>query len=133
MGRASGCMLLVLCFLAACARDATVRVAVEDLQGTYYSGDGLGRMVHVSLQPDGTFVSVWEGCLGLYGRAEGVWRLEGERLTFEPASESEMLVSYLSAATTVRHEGRLGFVREQDVSDDKVVEDLVFFRARSTR
>jgi hypothetical protein len=133
MGRVVAIWLLAMFALAGCAKDATVRVAADQLPGAYHSGDGLGRMVTVSLREDGTFKSVWEGCLGVYGEAEGTWRLVGDRVMFEPSSESEMLVSYLSSATTIRDGGRLGFVREQDVSRDRVGEELVFFRVPSSQ
>jgi hypothetical protein len=120
--------LLLLMGAAGCATDATVRVPILDMPGRYYSGDGLGRNVYVTLKSDGAFVSDWQGCLGVYGQAEGTWRLEGDQVVFEHQAASGELAGYLRRATTVRHEGTLGFARSQDVVEDRVDEALVFLR-----
>ena len=111
-----------------CATDATVRSSPQELPGTYYSGDGLGRNVTVSIRPDGTYYSDWQGCLGVYGESDGTWTLQGEQLTFSPLNAKDMLAGYLTSATTIRHDGRLGFVRTQDLKQDRVNERLVFLR-----
>lgn len=54
---------LIFVLLTGCVSDATIRAAPGQLPGTYYSGDGLGRMVTVTLQPDGTYFGDWQGCL----------------------------------------------------------------------
>ena len=123
--------LITAMIVSGCATDATVRPQASDLAGSYYSGDGLGRNVTVVLNSNGTFASDWQGCLGLYGEAEGTWRLDGERITFIPGRESEFLSGYLRQATTIRHSGRLGFVRPQDLEGEKVDESLVFYRQES--
>jgi len=114
--------------LVGCATDATVRATASDLPGTYYSGDGLGYNVTVVLRADGTFKSDWQGCLGLYGEARGTWELLGDQIRFHSAAENEALVGYLRQATTVRHAGKLGFARAQDVERDRIDEELVFLR-----
>ena len=119
---------LVLSLLTGCASDATIRTAASHLPGTYYSGDGLGRMVTVILRPDGTFFSDWQGCLGVYGEADGTWKLQGDQITFASTSEHDLLVGYLRQATTIQRDGRLGFARAQDVDNEKIREDLVFFK-----
>ncbi|MFP7723645.1 hypothetical protein [Lysobacter sp. A3-1-A15] len=117
--------------LAGCATDSIVHATPDELPGTYYSGDGLGRNITVVLRPDGSFSSNWQGCLGVYGQAEGSWRLQGDQLLFHSASEQEMLAGYLRSATTVRHGGKLGFARAQDVERDRINERLVFTRQAS--
>jgi hypothetical protein len=116
--------------LTGCATDATVRSSVAELPGTYYSGDGLGRNVTVVL-PDGTFVSDWQGCLGVYGEARGTWQLQGDQIRFDPAREQELLAGYLRQATTIRHQGQLGFARVQDVQHKRIDEQLVFLKEPS--
>ena len=122
---------LVAAVLAGCATDATVRSSIRELPGTYYSGDGLGRNVRVLLNPDGTYYSDWQGCLGVYGESEGAWTLQGDQITFRPVTASDSLAGYLTSATTIRHNGRLGFVRPQDVQHDRVTERLVFLKEQT--
>lgn len=120
--------IFALLALSGCATDATTRASVGELPGTYYSGDGLGRNVTVVLNPDGTFTSDWQGCLGVYGEADGTWQLQGDQILFTPANERESLAGYLRQATTIRHGGRLGFARAQDVGHDRIDRQLVFLR-----
>lgn len=120
--------LLVLMGMAGCVSDATVRPALQDLPGRYYSGDGLGRLVYVTLEPNGAFTGNWEGCLGVYGQAEGTWRLEGDQVVFEHQSASGDLAGYLSRATTVRHSGKLALARSEDVVKEHIDEALVFLK-----
>lgn len=119
---------LHLAILAGCATDSTVRSNASVLPGTYYSGDGLGRNVTVVLRPDGTYSSNWEGCLGVYGNSIGAWLVQGEHILFHPLSEKDQLAGYLTRATTIEHSGRLGFARDQDLKQDRINEQLVFFR-----
>jgi hypothetical protein len=121
-------LVVLLTGAVGCAMDATVRVPIQDMPGRYYSGDGLGRNVYVTLKPDGGFVSDWQGCLGVYGQAEETWRLEGDRVVFEHQAASGELAGYLRRATTVRHDGTVGFARSEDVVKDRVDEALVFLR-----
>lgn len=125
--------VIVLGLLSGCATDATVLTTADRLPGLYYSGDGLGRMVTVVLQPDGTFTSDWQGCLGVYGEADGTWTLQGDQIIFEPAGEHDLLVGYLRRATTIQHKGRLGFARAQDMSNEEISEELVFFKQPAHR
>lgn len=120
--------LLLLMGVAGCALDAAVRPALQDMPGRYYSGDGLGRLVYVTLEPNGTFTSDWQGCLGAYGQAGGTWRLEGDQLVFEHQAASGDLAGYLGRATTVRHDGKLGFARSEDVVKERIDEALVFLK-----
>lgn len=124
---------LAVMLLAGCATDATVQTTSSQFSGEYYSGDGLGRLVTVVLRPDHTFQSDWQGCLGVYGKARGTWRLQGDQLVFEPVEEDRELVGYLRQATTIRHDGRLGFVRGEDVKGEKVKATLVFLKQPDRR
>jgi hypothetical protein len=119
---------LLLAGLTGCATDATVHSSGQEFPGTYYSGDGLGRNVTVFLRSDGTYYSDWQGCLGVYGESDGTWSLQGDQITFSPANAKDLLAGYLTRATTIRHNGQLGFVRTQDVEHDRVPEQLVFLR-----
>ena len=120
--------VLLLVGTAGCATDATARATSQDMAGRYYSGDGLGRLVYVTLKPDGEFVSDWQGCLGVYGKAVGTWRLEDDQVVFENQVASGDLAGYLSRATTIKHDGKLGFARSEDVVKDRIDEALVFVR-----
>lgn len=131
MGKFIALLFLAAAGIVGCATDATVRTNISDLAGTYYSGDGLGRNVTVVLKPDGTFTSDWQGCLGVYGEAEGSWQLRGDQIVFSPANEQEIMAGYLRQATTIRHSGQLGFARVQDVEGDRINERLVFLREAS--
>ncbi|WP_312769680.1 hypothetical protein [Pseudoxanthomonas mexicana] len=128
MSKIIAVVAMLFAFLTGCATDATVRTHVSELSGTYYSGDGLGRLVYITLRPDGTFASDWQGCLGVYGEATGSWQLQGDQIIFNPAAERDALAGYLRRATTIRHDGRIGFARTQDVAHDKIRQDLVFFK-----
>lgn len=125
--------VLCLATLTACVPDATVRVSSDQLVGRYYSGDGLGRMVWVDLEPDGSYTAEWEGCLGVYGGSRGAWQAEGDQVVFNPREESGNLSGHLSTATTIRHRGELGFVRTQDVQAKQVHETLVFLKQGAQR
>ena len=127
-------VLLAMLFIASiggCASDATVRSSMSVLAGSYYSGDGLGRMVYVDLLPDGTFRSDWQGCLGVYGESAGTWQVRAERIVFTTSTETGSLAGYLREATTTRHNGKLGFARDQDVQGDRIQEGLIFSRQPS--
>lgn len=121
-------LVVLVATVAGCASDATIRSSEDALAGRYYSGDGLGRMVYVDLHPDGTFRSDWQGCLGLYGEAAGTWQLQAEKIMFTPDSEAGSLAGFLREAITIKHSGKLGFARDQDVESERIQERLIFTR-----
>src|SRR5688572_5442103 len=122
-------LAILLASLTGCVTtDATVHSTPAELPGTYYSGDGLGRNVTVVLNSDGSYTSDWQGCLGVYGESAGTWLLQGEHIVFNPLHEKDLLAGHLTRATTIRHSGRLGFARDQDLKSDRVSEQLVFLR-----
>lgn len=96
------------------------------LPGAYSGGDGYERNVIVILKPSGMYRSVWEGCMGISGRAAGTWQLQGDQILFTPTMEEEKLKGYLRQVTMVRHGGRLGFVRSQDIRQDQTDESFLF-------
>ncbi len=71
------------------------------LVAEYYSGDGLGYNLHLALHEDGTFTCKWTGCLGDYGRANGVWSRSADRVTFVNREATDMLENYLRGAAVV--------------------------------
>lgn len=129
---ATAITLAVIGSLTGCAVDATVRPVAAELPGQYYSGDGLGYNVTVTLNSDGTYISDWQGCLGTYGSASGTWHLSDDQLVFYADTEHDLLIGYLRKATTIRHHGKLGFVREEDLSDQQIDEYAVFFKLDPT-
>ncbi|GAA5083005.1 hypothetical protein [Lysobacter panacisoli] len=121
-------VLWVLASVAGCATDATWRATRDELPGAYYSGDGLGRNVYVVLRADGSYTSEWDGCLGVYGTGSGTWHLNGDQVVFESRAADGHLAQYLTHATTIRHDGVIGFARHEDVKRERVDEGLVFLR-----
>jgi hypothetical protein len=75
------------------------------LAGNYYRGDGLGYNVTLVLRESGEYSSEWHGCLGKYGEAAGKWKLQGERVTFTPSTEKDMMVGHLKTLDVVKIDG----------------------------
>jgi hypothetical protein len=71
------------------------------LVADYYSGDGLGYNLSLSLDNDASFKCTWTGCLGVYGTASGWWYREDDRVRFVTREATEMLVGYLKSADIV--------------------------------
>jgi hypothetical protein len=82
--------------------------------GTYYTGDGLGCNIHLTLHPDGIYKGDWYGCLGHYGSATGNWSVSNNILTFSPFQEAEMMKGYLRQLDVVQTEGRVVFVEPRN-------------------
>ncbi len=114
--------------LSGCASDATARLGSSQVPGTYYSGDGLGRVVYVRVNADGTYTGDWSGCLGTYGRSAGTWTLKGEHLRFHPKQDSGLMRGYLDQSTVLRHDGTIGFARRQDVHNERIDAQWLFLR-----
>jgi hypothetical protein len=71
------------------------------LVADYYTGDGLGYNLLLSLREDGTFTCKWLGCLGDYGHATGNWARAGDRVIFVNRDSTDQLKDYLRGATVV--------------------------------
>lgn len=56
--------------------NATDPVAVKDLAGDYYFGDGLGVNCSLTVTAKGNFTFQWNGCLGAYDKNEGTVNVE---------------------------------------------------------
>ncbi len=52
--------------------------------GDYYFGDGLGINCYLHIKPEGRFSFLWRGCLGVYGKSEGLTRLVNDHLILAP-------------------------------------------------
>ncbi len=64
---------------------------LDQIAGEYYLGRGLGFNLRLTLNPDGTFSSTWQGCLGTYAEVIGRAFLRDGELVLEPSSkEGEM-------------------------------------------
>ncbi len=57
-----------------------VAESAPDLVGEYYSGDGLGMNMSLSIKADGRYSFAWDGCLGRYAQSEGAIRAASELL-----------------------------------------------------
>jgi hypothetical protein len=75
------------------------------ISGSYYRGDGTGYNIYLTLKRDGSYAAEWHGCLGKYGDASGTWRLDGDRITFSPSSETDMMKDHLRTLDVMRFEG----------------------------
>jgi hypothetical protein len=60
-------------------------VALADVAGEYYQGDGLGVNCTLKLAKEGTFSFRWTGCLGEYDRNHGTAKITNGHLILKPA------------------------------------------------
>jgi hypothetical protein len=106
-------------FLAICTANCST---ASPLAGTYYRGDGTGYNVTITLHPAGTYAAKWEGCLGMYGTAEGLWSQEGEWLSLAPTVETDMMKGHLRKLRIIEREDSPVFVPEQDLKSEYYTE-----------
>lgn len=71
------------------------------LVADYYTGDGMGYNLDLSLLADGTYSCTWTGCMGPYGNASGVWARSGDSVSFINRESTGALTNYLRGATVV--------------------------------
>jgi hypothetical protein len=72
------------------AIEAEIGVGSEaEWAGEYGFGDGLGVNVRLALAPEGGFIFIWTGCLGVYGRSYGSVEFHDGRLALEHARPNE--------------------------------------------
>jgi hypothetical protein len=64
---------------------------ISELPGAYYRGDGLGYNIALDLNQDQSYLAIWGGCLGEYGRSTGTWSLEEGRVLLSPTEESDSM------------------------------------------
>ena len=64
---ASSLLLLTIASFATAADS----VALKDIAGDYYFGDGLGVNCSLTVTAKGKFTFQWNGCLGTYDKNEG--------------------------------------------------------------
>jgi len=78
------------CLLAGCASPQVNQAEMTALAGDYYSGDGLGWNLSLTLEADGVFRCNWHGCVvGSDMSLVGDWDLEGDTITFTPLSDAD--------------------------------------------
>ncbi|UNP28859.1 hypothetical protein [Lysobacter gummosus] len=121
------CALLAL---TACASFPNAPVAKQDVVGSYYSGNGLGKAVSLDLKADGSYAGSWDSCMGVFGSAHGRWRLVGDVVEFTSLGEDGEFTNYLSQARTLRHDGKVGFARREDLQGERVAWDNVFLKSK---
>jgi hypothetical protein len=61
------------------------------MAGAYYTGDGLGYNLLLTVNTNMTYSCIWRGCLGVYGTATGTWTTVTNQLKLTPSTETEML------------------------------------------
>jgi hypothetical protein len=64
---------------------------ISELPGAYYRGDGLGYNIALDLNQDQSYLAIWRGCLGEYGRSTGTWSFEDGRVLLNPIEESDSM------------------------------------------
>ena len=65
------------------------RVAIGAIAGSYYYGNGLGTNCSLVVKPEGRFSFIWRGCLGVYGKNEGIARVENDHLILTPEQPND--------------------------------------------
>ena len=110
--------LFIVGFTALCAF-APGGTPPDPLFGKWYIGDGTGHNVDLALGRDFTYHAVWTGCLGTYGTAKGHWELHGDKLTFTPTEETEMMRKHLRTLIVVREKKQVVLVSPKQMSDFK--------------
>ena len=116
-------------FLTGCATAVTAQSTVAELSGVYLSSNSFTGFVEVALNADGTYVIVSQGHMRQSGN--GVWRMQGEQIAFNPLNKKDELAGHLTQATVVRHAGKLGFVRDENLKGERVLEEDVFLKLAS--
>ncbi len=89
----------------------------DSLVGKYYSVDGLGMNVVLTLNVDSTYSADWHGCLGKYGDASGLWNISDTLLILTPANEDGAMTGYLRAFIVQRFEDVWILIRPEDFPD----------------
>ena len=85
--------------VAGCPSDA------KGLAGGYYTGDGTGYNVYLTLNAKGTYTAEWLGCLGTYGEASGDWKLTNTQVVFNPSKETDMMRGHLRRLDVLKFQG----------------------------
>jgi len=87
--------------------------------GDYYQGDGLGVNQSILLGPTGDFVFTWRGCLGVYDRNFGSFRLDGQkiRLTFTYPNQRKGFQGIASELVPIRWGERRYLVPAEEMAD----------------
>jgi hypothetical protein len=65
------------------------RVSLGAIVGSYYYGNGLGTNCYLDVKPEGQFSFLWRGCLGVYGKNEGIARVENDHLILTPEQTND--------------------------------------------
>jgi hypothetical protein len=103
--------------------------------GSYYSGDGLGYNIALTLKEDGSYSAEWHGCLGKYGDASGTWRLSDKRIVLTPKKETDMMKDHLKNLDVLKYKGGWIFVRadHRDFYDKHGVSRYSCFQKRDQK
>ena len=107
------CGSAMLCIAAAAP------ITESALVGKWYTGDGLGYNVDLTLRADSSYDAVWTGCLGTYGTAKGRWHFDGRKLTFAPTDEKDMMRNHLRTLTVIPDKHKIVLVPPKSLADFK--------------
>jgi hypothetical protein len=119
LGKIIKAVFLIICILqiSACTIVKSGKKFDDFYTGHYYQGDGLGVNISIWLNPDGTYKSVWDGCMGNYGNSQGTWRANAEMILFSPIEENGMMEDELKPMKIVEYKGKKGFVPISDLDN----------------
>ncbi|HEY5761509.1 MAG TPA: hypothetical protein VIU34_37065 [Steroidobacter sp.] len=95
-------------------------------------GDGLGYNVSLILGENGRYVARWVGCVGEYGRAEGMWSDVDGGVELRPSREEGMMRGHLKRLERVSLNGEMRLVPPEDIAEVqsmKVGEPFISFLA----
>ena len=81
-----------------------------ELVGQYYTGDGLGYNINLTLKPEGTYEAVLRGCLGIYGTEAGRWSLIATQIVFTPSNETVRMREFLTNLDIMKFRGHWIFL-----------------------
>ena len=94
--------------------DAADLADKEQIVGEYYEGDRMVYNLALSMTADSKFSWTLSGCVGIFGKAEGTWKVHSGVVTFTTVKETDLLKGYLKQADVVKYQGHTLMVLERD-------------------
>lgn len=86
----------------------------ELIAGVYRRGEHTAYNVTLNLKAEGIYDARWTGCLGLYGTAEGNWRISDGNLILSPTKETGTMQNHLKVLKIWNVEGDLTLLPDKE-------------------